>query len=298
LNRERLTKIRLSMLIELEMYSNVAPMLREAALKVRANDLSITLVADLSQAAIFSLAIIEAALLDAQIPYQRRIAPSARIDNRPCISISEQEMSAPTPVTTSPLQVVIAPLQVDALSSSSGDVRRGQLSTSAQAAALAELIAPAGEKTRVMAPWSLAGNWLGDALEHTYDPVYTTLRDSMRDRGLIRVVPLPEVDSPSIAMMPGVDKVALIAIRDRWAHMDLEGRAQSLSHLVKPLLIEALPSTARLEELGWHRVVVSGWDVDLASQLHGFSESWRNEPEKRRRISADAIEALLKSGSL
>ena len=286
------------MLIELEMFSNVAPMLREAALKIRASDSTITLIADLAQPSIIALAIIEAALLDAGIPYQRRIAPSALIENRPCISISEEESTSVTSVVTSPLQVSIAPLQVDALSSSKGDVRRGQLSTSAQVSALAELIAPDGARTIVLAPWSLAGNWLGDALEHTYDPVYTTLRDNMSDRGLIRVVPLPEVDSPSTAMMPGVDEVALLAIRDRWVSMDLEGRAQSLSHLVKPLLIEALPSTARLEELGWHRVVAAGWDVDLASQLHGFSEMWRNEPDTRRRISAKAIEELLKSGIL
>ena len=147
-------------------------------------------------------------------------------------------------------------------------------------------------------PWILAGNWLSGGLEHTYDPVYTVLRDYLATEGHIRVVPMPEVPEVNPDSLPGVDSVALGAVRDRWGQLDLEGRAQSLSHLLKPLLDSELPSTARFEELGWHRIMASGWEHDLASQLVDFSKTWKNNPEDRRRLASDTIDGLLRTGQV
>ena len=101
--------------------------------------------------------------------------------------------------------------------------------------------------TRLLMPWALAGNWLSEGMEHTYDPVYTILRDYLSSEGLIRVVPLPEVSEINPDSMPGIEMAALGAIRDRWGQLDLEGRAQSISHLLKSLLDSETPSTARFE---------------------------------------------------
>jgi len=111
-------------------------------------------------------------------------------------------------------------------------------------------------------------------------------------------VPMPEVPDVNPESLPGIDVAALGAVRNRWGQLDLEGRAQSLSHLLKPLLDAELPSTARLEELGWHRVMAAGWEKDLASQLSSFTKSWRDNPSGRRSQASDAIDCLLRTGQM
>ena len=109
---------------------------------------------------------------------------------------------------------------------------------------------------------------------------------------------MPEVPDIDPESLPGIDSVALGAVRDRWGQLDLEGRAQSLSHLLKPLLDSDVPSTARLEELGWHRIMASGWERDMASQLSAFTQSWRNNPSGRRAQASDTIDCLLRTGKI
>jgi hypothetical protein len=67
---------------------------------------------------------------------------------------------------------------------------------------------------------------------------------------------------------------------------------------MKPLLDAELPSTARLEELGWHRIMAAGWEQDLASQLSGFTKSWRDNTSARRRQASDTIDSLLRTGQI
>ena len=109
---------------------------------------------------------------------------------------------------------------------------------------------------------------------------------------------MPEVPDIDPDSMPGIESVALGAIRDRWGQLDLEGRAQSISHLLKPLLDSETPSTARFEELGWHRILSVGWERDMASQLTSFCRKWREQSETRRIQAGDAIDHLLRTGQL
>jgi len=285
-------------LLDLPAFATTAPILREAALKLRTASSSVTIAAPLDENGIFASALLEAALLDAGIPYQRRLREEPTPSKGPSIVIGTDTTSQIQAVQSDPLRIYIAPLEVDALIGSGGDARRGVLSTVAIAAGLANSISPSGSTSRLLMPWVLTGNWISEGLEHTYDPVYTVLRDYLSEVGYIRVVPMPEVPDVNPDSLPGIDSVALNAVRDRWGQLDLEGRAQSLSHLLKSLLDSELPSTARLEELGWHRIMAAGWEQDLASQLVGFSKIWRDSPSERRRLASDTIDCLLRTGQM
>ncbi len=285
-------------LLDLAAFESVAKPLREAALKLRTSESAITIAAPLNEEGVFASALLEAALLDAGIPYQRRLRDSPQAAKGPSIVIGLDTVSQLPAISSDPLCVHLAPVEVDALMSSTGEARSGVMSTVALCAALGYSISAGGSMTRMLLPWALAGNWLSEGMEHTYDPVYTVLRDYLSSEGIIRVVPMPEVPEVNPDSMPGVETVALGAIRDRWGQLDLEGRAQALSHLLKPLLDSETPSTARFEELGWHRVLSVGWERDLASQLTSFCQTWRANPEGRRIQAGDAIDNLLKTGQL
>jgi len=285
-------------LLDLPAFATAAPVLREAALKLRTSESSLTIAAPLNESGIFASALLEASLLDAGIPYQRRLRDNPEAAKGPSIVVDSEPVSQLQSIGNEPLTIHLAPLEVEALVASGGDSRRGLLSPVALAAALGNSIAPSGSLSRLLMPWILAGNWLSSGLEHTYDPVYTVLRDYLSHEGHIRVVPMPEVPDVHPDSLPGIDAVALCAVRDRWGQLDLEGRAQSLSHLLKPLLVEELPSTARLEELGWHRIIAAGWERDLASQLSSFTKSWRVNPSGRRRQASDTIDCLLRTGRM
>ena len=285
-------------LLDIPAFATAAPVLREAALKLRTSKSSLTIVAPLDESGIFASALLEAALLDAGIPYQRRLRENAKAAKGPSIIIDSTSVSQLQSIGTEPLTIHLAPLEVEALVASGGDSRHGLLSPVALAAGLGNSISPSGAMSRLLMPWILAGNWLSSGLEHTYDPVYTVLRDYLSNEGHIRVVPMPEVPDVHPDSLPGIDSLALGAVRDRWGQLDLEGRAQSLSHLLKPLLDSELPSTARLEELGWHRIMAAGWERDLASQLTSFNKSWRDNPSGRRSQANDTIDSLLRTGQM
>ena len=285
-------------LLDLPAYSSVAKLLREAALKLRTAESAITIVAPLNEEGVFSSALLEGALLDAGIPYQRRLRESPQPTKGPCIIIGQDSVSELPAISSDPLYIHLSPVEVDALLNRNGEARKGVMSTVALCAALGYSISAGGSMTRLLLPWALAGNWLSEGMEHTYDPVYTVLRDHLSSQGLIRVVPMPEVPDIDPDSMPGIESVALGAIRDRWGQLDLEGRAQSISHLLKPLLDSETPSTARFEELGWHRILSVGWERDMASQLTSFCRKWREQSETRRIQAGDAIDHLLRTGQL
>ena len=285
-------------LLDLPAFTTASAVLREAALKLRTSEASVTISGSLDEPGVFASTLLEAALLDGGIPYQRRLRENPSAAKGPSIVIGSAPVSQLPSIESEPLCVHIAPLEVEAMVASGGDPLRGQISTVALAAALGHSISPSGPLSRLLMPWILAGNWLSEGLEHTYDPVYTVLRDYLSNEGHVRVVPMPEVPDIDPESLPGIDSVALGAVRDRWGQLDLEGRAQSLSHLLKPLLDSDVPSTARLEELGWHRIMASGWERDMASQLSAFTQSWRNNPSGRRAQASDTIDCLLRTGKI
>ena len=164
---------------------------------------------------------------------------------------------------------------MDGLVASSGDTRRGPLTTVAQAHAIAQSLAPEGVRVRRLRPWLISGNWLHSALDTTYDPVFTSLRDLLVEEGSVRIATMPEVPSLELSNTPWIEELALEGVSSKWPELDIEGRARALSHLMRPALSRSTPSTARMEELGWHRVIGPNWDSDLASEILRAARLWK-----------------------
>ncbi len=263
-------------LLELEPLAALADNLRTIANALPTAG-CVTLLAPATLEGALALAQLEAALLDANLPYRRRFLP--REASGSCIEIGEgSARPEPISVTNSPLRIRLVPLTVVALHGHDGASHKGTLSPVAQAAALAEALVPDGERVRRLRPWVISGNWCSSGLDQGYDPVYSRLRDHLREEGSIRVVSLPEVKQPDLSALPALDNERLASTRTSWKSLDMEQRADSLSALALPQVLQTSPPTARLEELLWHRVVVGGSASDLQSNIAQLSDEWDGTP--------------------
>ena len=101
-------------------------------------------------------------------------------------------------------------------------------------------------------------------MDMTYDPVYASLKDTLRSEGSIRVVPITEVPMPNVENLDFIDSEKLQEISSRWDSMGNEGRARTISHLVRGALQSTTPSTSRLEEIVWSQDHGSGLEVRLS----------------------------------
>ena len=274
-------------LLELEAFAPIADNLRSVSEELATSD-AVTFLIPPSPTGAVASAFLEAAMLDTGIAYHRRFAP--RQVSSPCIEIVEGKASdMPAECRLNPINLSLTPFFSVGLRGHDGAPHRGILSTVAQAAALAELISPDGKRTRSLRPWLLAGNWWGDALDQGYDPVYSSLRDHLREEGVVRVVPLPEVESPNLSGLKELDKEREVSTRESWPSLDAEGKAHAISTLVMPQVLSDKTATSRLEELVWHRIIVSNSAIDLHSNMTTLRSQWDGSPS----TSAEMIESLL-----
>ncbi len=272
-------------LLELEAFATIAVNLQEYATSMSQSD-TITLIIPPSPDGAVSSAFLEAALLDAEISYRRRFSP--RSASPPFIEVKDGD-ALDKPLTQKPNQIVITPLFATGVRGHEGAAHRGVLSTVAQAAALAELIAPDGKRLRSLRPWLLAGNWWAGALDQGYDPVYSALRDHLHQEGSVRIVPLPEIESPDMTGLKQVDLDTEASTRETWSALDVDGKANALSTLVLPQVLSDKPSTARLEELVWHRIKLADSDNDLHTRMVTARAMWDGTPK----AASDLIDAIL-----
>ena len=264
-------------LLEAEPLAPVSETLSQAADQLRSSNTTILLLAAPSLQGALAIAPLEAALVDAGIPYRRRFRLEAPSEGSWVHILGPADESGPK-LSSNPLQLSLAGTVVDGLTGHQGDSRKGPLTAVAQSHALAQAICPDGARIRRLRPWVISGNWLHSALDTTYDPVFTALRDTLVQDGSIKVVPLPEVPEPNISASTWIDPAALDAVTSRWPSLDMEGRARALSHLMRPALSRSTPSTARLEEIGWHCVLGPGWSTDLAGQITSAAGLWKENP--------------------
>ena len=264
-------------LLEAEPLAPVSEILSQAADQLRSSNTTILLLAAPSLQGALAIAPLEAALVDAGIPYRRRFRLEAPSEGSWVHILGPADESGPK-LSSNPLQLSLAGTVVDGLTGHQGDSRKGPLTAVAQSHALAQAICPDGARIRRLRPWVISGNWLHSALDTTYDPVFTALRDTLVQDGSIKVVPLPEVPEPNISASTWIDPAALDAVTSRWPSLDMEGRARALSHLMRPALSRSTPSTARLEEIGWHCVLGPGWSTDLAGQITSAAGLWKENP--------------------
>ena len=261
-------------LLEAEQFGSVASTLADAAAGIRAHNGTVMLLAAPSLVGALTVAPLEAAMLDLGLPYRRRFKLEVPSNGAWIHVLGPAQDSGPG-YSPDPPRLSLTGTVVEGLTGSSGDVRRGPLTSVAQAHALAQSLAPMSARVRRMRPWLISGNWLHSALDTTYDPVFTALRDLLVEEGSARVVTMPEVASVELSNTPWVEELALDAISGKWSELDMEGRARALSHLMRPALSRSTPSTARMEELGWHRVVGNDWDSDLASEIVRAARLWK-----------------------
>ena len=99
-------------------------------------------------------------------------------------------------------------------------------------------------------------------------------------------------------MIPGLSERMLKRLQKGWPTMNVDERSSAISELVLPSLrIEGL-STMRLEELIWHRALVPGHDIDIASQLHLQSEDWPIDADSARVHASTIADSLIVDGHL
>ncbi|MBO58057.1 MAG: hypothetical protein CMA77_03565 [Euryarchaeota archaeon] len=252
-------------LLGLEAFAPIADELRSVSEKLLESS-TVSILIPSSLTGVVASAILEAAMLDAEIPYRRRFSP--RQVSPPCIIISEDIISErELDPSIDSISLDLAPLFSVGLRGLDGEPKRGVLSPVSQVAGLAELVAPDGKRTRRLRPFLLAGNWWADSIDQGYDPIYSTLLNHLREEGSIRVLPLPEVETPDLSELSGLDKEREVSTRETWSVLDADSKAEAMSKLVLPLVIAEKISITRLEELVWRRIKISHSDRDLHSIL-------------------------------
>ena len=272
-------------LIEQDIFSPVRDSIQLFANAAISRRQPILLVSEPNLEGSLSLAPIEAALLDAGIPYKRRFTQDDP-DYAPFIRISDGMGKTKTDSSGLSLSTII----VDGLRGGLGDFRKGPLSSVAQAHVLAMSLNPHSHRLRRMRPWILSGNWIFGALETTYDPVYSSLRDHLSTEGSIRVIPVTEVPNLHFNNYSWLERSEMEEASRKWNNLELETREIIMGNLARPVLSSSMPSTAMVEELLWHCVLGSGWESDLASQISMAKSNWENfTPIKSASIVTDSL---------
>jgi hypothetical protein len=258
-------------LIEQDCFSTIRETIQEFANDVVKTNMPILLISEPTLQGSLSLAPIEAALLDAGLPYKRRFTHAAP-DYEPYIQIIGSGEIPKTKLSGISISTII----VDGLRGRFGDSRKGPLSAVAQAHVLASELNSMSPRLRRMRPWILSGNWINEALDTTYDPVFSFLRDYLSAEGSIRVTPMTEVQILDFNNYFWLERLEIEKATKEWGVSELENHEIIMRRMVSPILYSKLPSTARVEELLWHCVLGSGWESDLASQISLALSNWES----------------------
>lgn len=290
-------------------FSDVKKRILELSEQIKVADMvHIHAPADLS--GLLALSMLESAFLDTGIKYRRRFLPSDQHiprDERLQPELPKEGLLifiAPFEDTWTldelpPTKYIhITPLSVSVRLGSKQSERRGALDVVAQCAALAAQMAPNGQKVRLLRPFAATGLWLREALDTTFDPIHTAVRDHLREEGSFRVVPLPEVPSPASGMIPGLSERMSSRLQKGWLKMDIDTRSSALSELILPTLTDSSLSTPRLEELVWHRLMIGTSDVDVMSQIFLAEKAWPEESSDAKIHSSKLADFFLKTGHL
>ena len=290
-------------------FSDVKKRILELSEQIKVADMvHIHASADLS--GLLALSMLESAFLDTGIKYRRRFLPSDQHiprDERLQPELPKEGLLifiAPFEDTWTleelpPTKYIhITPLSVSVRLGSKQSERRGALDVVAQCAALAAQMAPNGQKVRLLRPFAATGLWLREALDTTFDPIHTAVRDHLREEGSFRVVPLPEVPSPASGMIPGLSERMSSRLQKGWLKMDIDTRSSALSELILPTLTDSSLSTPRLEELVWHRLMIGTSDVDVMSQIFSAEKAWPEESSDAKIHSSKLADFFLKTGHL
>ena len=282
-------------LLEDLLFSGISELFCQFAHDIKNSKTTILLTAPPDIIGVLSLAPLEASLLDANISYRRRFTKKPN-EYGPSINITNSDESSGPFLDSNTNSLFLSDLIVDGLTGTFGNSKKGPLTTISQAHALAQKICPSSPRLRKLRPWILSGNWLDDSLDNTYDPVFSKLKDILKNEGSIRIVPITEVNLPYMENLTWIDKKYFKEIIANWPNLNFKEKSNSLSILAKPVLNQNLPSTARAEELIWNRILGPGWDTDIAGQIYFQIIKWNKNKEIF--TSMELLDDLLKNGVL
>ena len=285
-------------------FAPINGVIEEAVTFLQSKPLMLMTTADLHS--ILALGFLESALLDRGISYSRRILPpNSHIPPDEKNLIPEQDGSSILFVdpwaridSSLPNVMILSAQPVEVEFSHSSTKRRGRIDVVLQSSAIASSLSPNGTRSKRCRPYSGCGQWLMESLDTTIDPIHTLIRDFLRDEGSIQISPLPEVENPSVEMIPLASQRRLHRLKKLWGGMDASARAQALSEYSLPLLSSPGISTARLEELIWKRMLIPNQSTDLASILFLIMKEWPSESDSAILHAGRMLDELLKTGQL
>jgi len=262
-----------------------------------ANSLVIETSADLES--ILALVHLEAALLDAEIPYRRHLTNPIRegkVESSADLIIRPFEEASDS-LNSSESSVSLTPLMSSVTHGASTKERPVVVDVVALTACLALMLAPQGERVRRLRPLMITGSWLRSSLDSGLDSMYTYLKDNLRDEGSIRVVPLTEVSEPDYSAIPDISERMIKRLTKVWPEMDFEQRSMALSEMMLPTLRSSL-SAARIEELGWQRLLSAGSSTDIASQISIVEREWKDTKLSDILFASTLADRLIMTGNL
>ena len=285
-------------------FAPINGVIEEAVTFLQSKPLMLMTTADLHS--ILALSFLESALLDRGISYSRRILPpNSHIPPDEKNLIPEQDGSSILFVdpwaridSSLPNVMILSAQPVEVEFSHSSTKRRGRIDVVLQSSAIASSLSPNGTRSKRCRPYSGCGQWLMESLDTTIDPIHTLIRDFLRDEGSIQISALPEVENPSVEMIPLASQRRLQRLKKLWGGMDASARAQALSEYSLPLLSSPNISTARLEELIWKRMLIPNQSTDLASILFQIMKEWPSESDSAILHAGRMLDELLKTGQL
>ena len=259
---------------------------------------------------VLGLVQLEAAMLDRGLPYRRALSASTHFlpsterlppDVAPgeirCVVLDEEEAHPSLPSAAGPLhRFVSVGASVDL--GREQRPRTGALSPALLCALVAEQMAPAGPRVRRVRPWALLAQWGRGALDATYDPWYTVLRDHLCEEGSLRVVSLADVETMPSSLPDGLSASLLNRLRKAWPRMDHEARARGFSEAVLPALRRTNVASARLEEMIWHRPVLPGQSLDVLEQASRLADEVPVDSAQGQLSMSRRMDLLLTSGAL
>jgi len=248
---------------------------------------------------ILALVHIEAACLDTDIAYHRRLTPpnkEGKVNSSAQLCIAPFEESSDSPFVDGN-RYSLVPLMSSVAHGTSSKQRPGVLDVVAQAACIANMMAPNGKRVRRMRHLLIAGSWLRSSLDSGLDSTYTQLKEILRDEGTIRVVPITEIEDPDYSSLPEISSRMIKRLSKVWPEMNFEQRAMALSEMMLPTLRSDL-SAARIEELGWQRMSPIGSSSDIASQLTRVEKEWRESDQSDIMFASTLADNIIMNGEL
>ena len=251
------------------------------------------LVSELTPMGSLSMAILEAGLIDASLPYRRRwIFDSNKVEDlflQDEVVFLIQEKESNSGISVENNSAIIQPTQVEILISKSGNQHLGSIDPIVICAWLAAELSPHGVRTRRLLRFSIAGPWFRSERLRWFDPLHSILRDSLVKNGILEVHSAPYWKDLLSCGLHKETFQEIEKLHSSWPNYETKRKMEILSNIVANDLRKNLTPVPRLEVLIWQRPGLPSGECDIFSEF----EKWHDEFD-RGSIDYD-VDRILKS---